>query len=162
MEGLYVTIKLARIDDRLVHGQVATTWIRQFGIEQIIIISDIHAKDQVQSAVIQLAAPAGVRILMFEVEKFIDVYNSNPIKKATMLIYTNPFDVLKTIEGGVVIPYLNLGGMKFVPGKVQITKAVSLDENDRETFQKIIEKGVRIEVQMVPSDKKLLMEELLK
>jgi fructose PTS system EIIB component len=162
MEGLYVTIKLARIDDRLVHGQVATTWIRQFGIEQIIIISDIHAKDQVQSAVIQLAAPAGVRILMFEVEKFIDVYNSNPIKKATMLIYTNPFDVLKTIEGGVVIPYLNLGGMKFVPGKVQITKAVSLDENDRETFKKIIEKGVRIEVQMVPSDKKLLMEELLK
>lgn len=157
-----MAIKLARIDDRLVHGQVTTTWIRQFGIEQIIIINDALAKDQVQSAVLQLAAPAGVRVLMFEVEKFIDIYNANPIKKTTMLIYTNPFDVLKTIEGGVVIPYLNLGGMKFIPGKVQITKAVSMDERDKETFKKIIAKGVRVEVQMVPGDKKILLEELLK
>lgn len=157
-----MSIKLARIDDRLVHGQVTTTWIKQHGIEQIIIINDALAKDQVQSAVLQLAAPAGVRILMFEVDRFIEIYNTNPIKKTTMLIYTNPFDVLKTIEGGVAIPYLNLGGMKFVPGKVQITKAVSLDEKDRDTFKKIIAKGVRVEIQMVPGDKKTMLEELIK
>lgn len=157
-----MSIKLARIDDRLVHGQVTTTWIKQHGIEQIIIINDALARDQVQSAVLQLAAPAGVRILMFEVDRFIEIYNANPIKKTTMLIYTNPFDVLKTIEGGVAIPYLNLGGMKFVPGKVQITKAVSLDDRDRDTFKKIIAKGVRVEVQMVPGDKKIFLEELIK
>lgn len=155
-------IQLARIDDRLIHGQVATTWVRKFNIEQALIINDKLAKDPIQTSVLQLAAPEGVKVIAFEVEKFNEIFKHNPIKKSTMLIYTNPHDVLRNLEGGVVIPFLNIGGMKFLPGKKQLTKAVSLDDNDIKAFQKIIERGVRVEIQMMPSDKIIKLEELLK
>ena len=29
-----------RVDDRLIHGQIATTWIPEYGIEQVIIVDD--------------------------------------------------------------------------------------------------------------------------
>ena len=156
-----MAIKLARIDDRLIHGQVVTTWVKQHGIEQIIIVNDAIAKDQVQATVMQLAGPAGVKVVLLTVNDFIEAFNTNPIKRSTMLIYANPQDVLKSVAGGVQIPFLNLGGMKFVAGKIQLTKAVSMDDNDKETFRKIMERGLKVHIQMVPTDKDVLLEDLL-
>lgn len=157
-----MAIKFVRIDDRLIHGQVTTTWIRQFEIEQVIIVNDAIAKDQVQATVMQLAGPAGVKVVLLTVDGFIAAYNSNPIKRSTMVLFTNPADVNKCLEGGVQIPFLNVGGMKFVAGKTQITKAVSIDDADKEAFKKILERGTRVQVQMVPNDKRVFLEELLK
>ena len=74
-----MAIKLARIDDRLIHGQVVTTWVKQHGIEQIIIVNDVIAKDQVQATVMQLAGPAGVKVVLLTVNDFIEAFNTNPI-----------------------------------------------------------------------------------
>ncbi len=155
-------IKFARIDDRLIHGQVTTTWIKNYEIEQVIILNDEIANDQIQCSVMQLAAPAGVKVHLFQIDKFIDIYKKTLINKSTMLIFTNPFDVLRTIEGGVKIPFINLGGMKYKSGKTQLTKAVSLDEEDKKEFREIKRKGVEVIIQMVPSDKRTRIEELLK
>ena len=64
-------VKLVRIDDRLIHGQVCSTWIGDYGIEQVLIINDKVSKDPVQKSVVGLAAPAGVRVLVFGVDQFI-------------------------------------------------------------------------------------------
>lgn len=157
-----MAIKFVRIDDRLIHGQVVTTWIKQFDIEQVIIVNDEIAKDEVQATIMQLAAPPGVKVVLLTVDGFISAYNSNPIKKSTMALYTNPIDVNLCLEGGVKIPFLNVGGMKFVMGKTQITKAVSLNETDKEAFKKILAKGVKVTIQMVPRDSVISLEELLK
>ncbi|HBN05152.1 PTS mannose/fructose/sorbose transporter subunit IIB [Acidilutibacter cellobiosedens] len=157
-----MSIKIVRIDDRLIHGQVVTTWVKQYGIEQIIIVNDLIARDQVQMAVMQLAGPTGVKIVPLTVEKFINAYNSNPIKRSTMLIFTNPADVEKTLEGGVKIPFLNVGGMKFISGKTWITKAVSIDESDKNAFKKIMERGIDVQIQMLPNDKQISMKKLIK
>lgn len=157
-----MAIKFVRIDDRLIHGQVVTTWIKQFDIEQVIIVNDEIAADQVQATVMQLAAPPGIKVVLLTVDGFITAYNSNPIKKSTMVLFTNPTDVNKCLEGRVNITSLNVGGIKFVMGKTQITKAVSLDETDREAFKKILAKGVKVQIQMVPSDSATLLEELIK
>ena len=90
-----MAIDFVRIDDRLVHGQVATTWIKKYEIEQVIVINDLLANDPVQKSVLEMTAPQGIRILLFGVDKFTEVYKNNPIKRKTMLIYTNPEDVYK-------------------------------------------------------------------
>ena len=36
-----MAIEFTRIDDRLVHGQVVTTWLKKYDIEQVIIVSEI-------------------------------------------------------------------------------------------------------------------------
>lgn len=157
-----MAIKFARIDDRLIHGQVVTTWIKQYEIEQVIIVNDIVANDQVQSTVMQIACPTGVKIVLLTVDGFIGAYNSSPIKRSTMVLFTNPTDVDITLEAGVKIPFLNVGGMKFIKGKIQITKAVSVDETDKIAFKKILGRGIKIQIQMVPNDKEVLLRQLLK
>lgn len=86
-----MALKLVDIDDRLIHGQVATTWIPDFGIESAIIVSDKVANDPVQKSVAGLAAP-DIKVSVFGVEKFIEVLKKTELKKATMVLFTNPID----------------------------------------------------------------------
>lgn len=107
-----MALKLVDIDDRLIHGQVATTWIPDFGIESAIIVSDKVANDPVQKSVAGLAAP-DIKVSVFGVDKFIDVLKKTELKKATMVLFTNPIDALKLHENGLPFDYLNVSGMRF-------------------------------------------------
>ena len=78
-------VKLVRIDDRLIHGQVCSTWIGDYGIEQVLIINDKVSKDPVQKSVVGLAAPAGVRVLVFGVDQFIEVLKKSITYLAILL-----------------------------------------------------------------------------
>jgi fructose-specific PTS system IIB component len=148
-----MSIVFVRIDDRLIHGQVATTWIRTQSIEQVAVINDELAKDPMQASVLKMAAPTGVKAVLLDIPRFIEAYNKG-FKKRTMLILTNPQDVLSLIENGVTIPYLNVGGMKFKDGRKRLTEAVSVTEEDMEVFEKMITKGISVEIQMVPNSRK--------
>lgn len=157
-----MAIEFVRIDDRLVHGQVATTWIKKYEIEQVLVINDTLASDPVQKSVLEMTAPQGIKVMLFEVEKFTQIYKTTPIKRKTMLIYTNPEDVLRNLKGGVEIPYLNVGGMKHILNKEKLTKAVAVDEKDKRDFKEILDIGVHVEIQMIPSDKINNMKEFIK
>ncbi|MEE0774678.1 MAG: PTS sugar transporter subunit IIB, partial [Merdibacter sp.] len=95
-----MALKLVDIDDRLIHGQVATTWIPDYGIESAIIVSDAVANDPVQKSVAGLAAP-NIKVTVFGVEKFIDVLKKTQLKKATMVLFTNPIDALTLKKNGL-------------------------------------------------------------
>ena len=97
-----MAIKSIRIDDRLIHGQVASSWLRYVGAEQILCISDRAAKNPVQEQVLKMAAP-GYIVHVFGVDKFIRIYQKNPIKKSTFLITDSTSSLLKMKEGGVEI-----------------------------------------------------------
>lgn len=154
-------IEFVRIDDRLIHGQVATTWLKTQAIEQAIVISDKLAGEPIQKTVLEVAAPEGVKVHLFSTGQFIEIYHKNPIKRRTMLVFTNPMEVLRCLDGGVEIKHLNVGGMKYGPGKEKLTKAVAVDQDDKATFKKLMEQGVDVEIQMVPNDKKLNMAQFL-
>lgn len=153
-------IKLVRIDDRLIHGQVCTTWVKYCKIERVDIVDDSVDADPLQQTILKLTAPPRVDIYIHSVEKFTKVYKRGILKSA-MLILTNPHDILKLIESGVKMEYVNVGGMQYQQGKRQITGSVSVSEGDLEAFRKIIQSGVRVEIQIVPTDKKTNMERYL-
>ena len=96
-----MAIEFVRIDDRLIHGQVATTWVKKYDIEQIIIVNDKVAGDKIQQSVLKMSAPPELKVAIFGVDKFTEVYNSNPIKRRTMLIYTNPDE--KSVFAGTYV-----------------------------------------------------------
>lgn len=143
----------ARIDDRLIHGQVATTWIRTQSIEQVAVINDELAKDPMQASVIKMAAPTGVKAVLLDITRFLEAYKKG-FKKRTMLIVTNPKDVLTLLENGVSFPYLNVGGMKYKEGRKRLTEAVAVTEEELDDFEAIVKKGVKVEIQMVPNSAK--------
>jgi mannose PTS system EIIAB component len=158
----HMKIGLARIDDRLIHGQVATRWTKETNVSRIIVVSDEVAADHVRSTLLKQVAPPGVTAHVVDVEKMIRVYN-NPAygRDRVMLLFTNPTDVVRLVENGVNITSVNIGGMAFRQGKTQITNAVSVDEKDIEAFKKLDARGIELEVRKVSSDSRMKMMELI-
>lgn len=158
----HMKIGLARIDDRLIHGQVATRWTKETNVNRIIVVSDEVAADKMRSTLLKQVAPPGVTAHVVDVEKAIRVYN-NPqyAKDRVMLLFTNPTDVVRLVERGVDIKSVNIGGMAFRQGKTQVNNAVSVDEKDVEAFKKLNARGIELEVRKVSSDSRLKMMDLI-
>ncbi|WP_314250462.1 PTS sugar transporter subunit IIB [Abiotrophia defectiva] len=145
-------IRFVRIDDRLIHGQVATTWTKVLNIEQILIIDDAAKNDPMMQSVANFAAPPHVKVSIFGVDQFIAIQAKTEIKRATMLLFANVLDTLKVIEAGVEVPYVNAGGMRFREGRRQMTKAISVTPEENQAFKALIQRGIDIQIQMVPKD----------
>lgn len=156
-----MAIEFTRIDDRLVHGQVVTTWLKKYDIEQVIIVSDIVALDNTRQSILKLSAPSGIKIVFFDTKKFISVFNKVEIKRRTMLIFTNPKEVFECISGGITLKYLNVGQMSKNDTNKKVTVGVALGDEDKLYFKKIIDLGIKVEIQMVPNDKITLMDKFV-
>ncbi len=150
-----MNIVLTRIDDRLIHGQVATIWAKETKCNRIIVVSDEVANDNLRKTLLVQVAPPGVKANVITIDKMIEIHN-NPKYDSfkALLLFTNPTDVLRVVEGGVDIKSVNIGGMSFKEGKKQITSAVSVDDKDIESFKKLNEKGIELEIRKVSSDAK--------
>ncbi|WP_270271777.1 mannose/fructose/sorbose PTS transporter subunit IIA [Enterococcus lactis] len=144
---------LARIDSRLLHGQVA-----------IIVVSDAVAKDDLRKKLIQQAAPPGVKAHVVPVEKMIELAKDDQHfgGQRALLLFENPQDVLRAVEGGVPLETVNVGSMAHSPGKVQPNKVLAFSQADIDTFNKLKEAGINFDVRKVPNDSKGNMDEILK
>lgn len=155
-------IRLARIDDRLIHGQVTTSWTKRTDVNRIIVVSDEVAFDHLSKFLLQQAAPPGINANVVTVEKMLEVFNSELFKtQKVMLLFTNPQDVERLVRGGVKLQSLNIGGMRFENGKQMITNFVSVDKNDQESFYYLAKQGIELEVRKVPTDRKINLIDLL-
>jgi len=160
--GDHMKIGLARIDDRLIHGQVATRWTKETNVQRIIVVSDEVAKDHVRKTLLTQVAPPGVTAHVVDVDKMVRVWNNPKYgQDRVMLLFTNPTDVLRVVEQGVDIRTVNIGGMAFRQGKTQVNNAVSVDEKDIAAFRKLNERHIELEVRKVSSDQKLKMMDLI-
>ena len=156
-------IVLARIDDRLIHGQVATRWTKESKVNRIIVVNDEVDKDDVRKTMLKQAAPPGVSAHVVNVAKMVRVYNNPEYNDdRVMLLFTNPTDALFLVESGLDIKSVNIGGMAYREGKKQITSAVSVDEKDIAAFKKLADLNVELDVRKVSNDRKEDMIDLLK
>lgn len=159
----HLEIGLARIDDRLIHGQVATRWTKESRVSRIVVVNDDVAKDSVRSTMLKSVAPPGVSAHVVNVEKMIRVYN-NPeyAGERMMLLFTNPTDVVRLMEAGVEFKSINVGGMAYKDGKKMITSAVAVDDKDIEAFKALDAKNIELDVRKVSNDSRQYMMDLLK
>ena len=144
---------LARIDTRLLHGQVATNWTKATNPNRIIVVSDSVSKDELRKKLIEQAAPPGVRAHVIPLDKLVQVYNDPRFGDTkALLLFETPQDALAVIEKGVEIPELNIGSMAHSVGKVQINNVLSLDQEDVEVYKKLRDLGVKFDVRKVSND----------
>ena len=144
---------LARIDTRLLHGQVATNWTKATNPNRIIVVSDSVSKDELRKKLIEQAAPPGVRAHVIPLDKLVQVYNDPRFGDTkALLLFETPQDALAVIEKGVEISELNVGSMAHSVGKVQINNVLSLDQEDVEVYKKLRDLGVKFDVRKVSND----------
>ena len=146
-------IQLTRIDNRLLHGQVAVTWSHFVNANLIVVVNDQVAQDPIQQSLMDMAAPKTMGTRYFSVQKTIDVIHKASEAQMIMLVVKTPQDVLKLVEGGVPIKSVNIGNMHFSEGKLQVTSTVSLDDSDKAAFLALHQLGVKSTIQRVPDEK---------
>lgn len=155
---------LARIDSRLLHGQVATAWTKTVKPTRIIVVSDYVAKDELRKKLIQQAAPPGVKAHTIPISQMIKLAKDDKHfgGQRALLLFENPEDLLRAVEGGVPIKTVNVGSMAHSPGKVQPNKVLAFSQDDIDTFNKLKKAGLDFDVRKVPNDSKGNMDEILK
>lgn len=155
---------LARIDSRLLHGQVATAWTKTTQPTRIIVVSDAVAKDELRRKLIQQAAPPGVKAHVVPVNKMIELAKDDQHfgGQRALLLFENPQDTLRAVEGGVPLKTINVGSMAHSPGKIQPNKVLAFNQDDIDTFKKLKELGLNFDVRKVPNDSKGDMNEIIK
>jgi PTS system mannose-specific IIB component len=154
-----MSVKVCRIDDRLIHGQVVTSWLNTFQIEQIVIVCNATAENETQKSILKMSTPPHVITHIFTTAQFLTIAAKGPIKKATLLLFDSVFDVEAVINGGFEIKNLNVGGLRLNAQREKISKQVSVTKEERACFQRLIDKGINVEIRMVPSDTSINMKE---
>ncbi|AEB07119.1 Protein-N(pi)-phosphohistidine--sugarphosphotran sferase [Coriobacterium glomerans PW2] len=149
----HIKFVLVRIDTRLLHGQVATTWTKTSCPDRIIVVSDNVASDALRKSMIEQAAPPGVRVNVVPIDKMIEVARDPRFGDTkAMLLFETPEDLLRAVEGGLDIKKVNLGSIAHSQGKVVITNSVSMGRDDVTAFEGLLEHGIEFDARKVPND----------
>lgn len=148
----HMQIPLLRIDSRLIHGQVATSWAKAVKCDAIFAVSDEVANDALRSKLLLQVAPAHLQSYVIPVDKAIKVWH-NPMyaDRKVLWLVTKPADIVRLIEGGVDIKEVNVGGMTHREGCKLISQAVAVDANDVAAFKRLNELGVKMTLQQLAS-----------
>ena len=147
-----------RVDDRLIHGQVAVMWSKELGIQRIIVASDKIAANAIQVNALKMAAPAGVKAAILPIEKAVGILNDPRSAEMKILVISNdPEDLLKVAEKISEKPVVNVANYGRIGGgplssKEKISESVYVTEHDKEVLNKIAGQGLEIIHQPLPSD----------
>lgn len=149
-------IAFCRIDDRLIHGQVATVWSKVTGCNRIMCVSDEVAKDELRKKLLLQVVPPGLKGYVIPVAKAIEAYK-NPKYDSfkTLFLFTNPTDVLRAVKGGIPFKSVNLGGKCFKDGDTLISQAVSVNAQDVEAIKELVGMGIEVEMRKLVNDPKV-------
>lgn len=148
-----MSVVLARIDDRLIHGQVVVGWARYTQADCIIVANDAVCADPMQRTLLPMAVPQGIEVAIYRVREAAEKLSAGAHgARRAILLFVSPTDALQFRRLGGELNALNLGGIRLAPGKEQIRKSVSLGAEDRVALRELHQAGVEIYFQMVPGD----------
>ena len=154
-------IVLARIDDRLIHGQVVEGWVNYLKATCILVADDGVAANSMQRSIMELAVPQGIQVAIGRVEEICEQARTPALHaERIILLFSNPTDVLRGLKAGLECPELNIGGMHYLPGKSKLMDVLAVDDADRNALKEICGQGVRVCIQTVPTQRRMMLSEV--
>lgn len=151
----------SRIDDRLIHGQVCTAWLKSLPtVKHVLVVDDKTAKDPFMGEMFALLIPEHISIEVRTIEEAIKIMKDG-LPKPTMMIVKVPDTIKQLVDSGIDIDFLNIGGMGMTAGRKKLFQNISASDAERDIFRELIAKGVKIEVQITPAAKQTDISKLL-
>ena len=146
-------ITLARIDDRLVHGQVMQVWTKGHGTNAAYVIDDATAADEFMKEIYESTqSTGGLAIKVFSSDSIVDEWNKNQFGDDNVaLIFKSIAYAKKAVDGGVPIKELNVGGIAIKPGTTKVIESGGLSKDDAELCRALDAAGVKVYFQKIPS-----------
>lgn len=149
-------ILLTRVDHRLLHGQVATSWVRGLGADCIFCVGDKVANDTTWKTTLKLGKPDGCKLVIKDMAHAIEAINSGVTDKYKMLICVRSIaEVKQLVDGCPSIKSVNLGNTLESKTTKCISRQIFLEPEEEEMLREIGAKGVEVEIRALADDPKV-------
>lgn len=152
-------IKLFRIDERLIHGQIAIKWSRHTGVDHIVVANDAAANSPIIQKSLKMAAPGHIKTAIKTVDDAIALLSDPRCEAMKLLILVNsPEDAVKVVKKVSGIPYINIGNYgRIAPEKPGMPRKrygnnIYCDEEEVINFKKLIDTGLKCIYQTTPEE----------
>jgi len=156
-------IVLARIDDRLIHGQILTSWVHTVDATKIVIIDDPLTKDSFMQRILKAAAPSDIAVDIFTIADGINYLNGDNKQSEKIIVLSKTPEVMEQLLiNGINLDKIILGGMGAKKGRTTFNKNVSASPEEVKTMRRIVAKGVEIYYQLLPKESPMNIKKLLK
>lgn len=155
-------IQVLRVDDRLLHGQVAVAWTRHYKVDVILVANDHLITDKNMQVAFKLATPAGVTLSMKSLQGAVNVINNPKHASRRILVITKDLDDAKFVceKTGTEIKDILFGGLRNGEGKKNIEMNSYMSAHDIEVMDELENDGFHVFMQAVPTSKALSTEEI--
>lgn len=143
-------ISLIRVDDRLIHGQVAVGWTQALGIQQILVADDTVAADETQKQLVLMATPAGVVSDALSIEDSAAVVVASDSEVPTLVLVRGPQELAALHKAGLPMETVNIGNVHTAPGRRRLTKEVHATDEEIGIWRALAAAGVTLQAQWLP------------
>lgn len=151
-----------RIDDRLIHGQVATLWTNELSITRIMVVNNEVSANEVQKTMLRIAAPSNVSTSLISEEKAVtNIKNGKYHGQRVLMIVKDPETIIRLMDSGLDIKKINVGNMSTRENTHHIKPSVSITPEEEEAFHQLLDRGVEITAIMVPTDKRVYLKDII-
>lgn len=145
-------IVLARIDNRLIHGQVLEAWLPFVQADCIVVASDEVAAKPLQKKLMAAAVPREISVIIGSLTEIAEFFSRNETDRRILLLFASPESALQGYRLGIPFSELNLGNLPGGDGKRRVSCTISLSEDDLSIFRHFAACGVRVIARCLPSD----------
>ncbi|MGY3779153.1 PTS system mannose/fructose/N-acetylgalactosamine-transporter subunit IIB [Isobaculum melis] len=157
-----------RVDDRLIHGQVALVWTRELNASGIVVANNEAAANEVTQMTLKMAVPTGKKLLIRSVEDTIEVLNNPKGKEMRMFVLTNcvkdAYEIAKNVQDIEAVNVANAGRFDKTDKSqiVRLSSAIALNPEEIEALKKLNElKDVKVFSQGLPTSAVQTIDQLL-
>ncbi|MPM70019.1 PTS system sorbose-specific EIIB component [bioreactor metagenome] len=152
-------VVFARVEERLIHGQIAYAWAQAIEFDVIVVVDEVSAKDPIIKSMLEMACPRSKKLLVYSEAEACEKLNS--INRKLFVIAKSPITFWHLLSNGVKIEKLNIGSIHFKSGKKEIYKTVFVSDDEIEALHNIIDSGITCEVQKLPTESKKDVKDLI-
>lgn len=151
-----MTVVLARVDNRLIHGQVLEAWLPHVQADYILVVDDAVAQDPFRRQLMAAVVPGSIQVVICAHAELAELCERDDLKKSHVLaLFSTPADALQAFKSGLHFAELNLGNMHLAPGKRCVSRTLYLGTEDLRVLAELSQLGVVIHAQCIPTDRAL-------
>lgn len=143
-----------RIDERLIHGQVAAYWTNNLNVTRLMVIDDLASQDEIQKMALKMACPSTVKLSILSVDRAVERLNDPTAYEGerVFIVLRGTETLEKVVEKGGPLKNITVGNMSNKVGSTRVYHTVCVTQDDIKRFRDLASKGLTFTAQMVPSD----------
>jgi PTS system mannose-specific IIB component len=148
-----VSISFVRVDDRFIHGQVTTGWARKVGTDRILLVNDDIAKNSLIQKLQRLSAGPDIEVIFLTEDQARERLQGEGLGEGSVfLLVGNPAVLLRLVEAGLHIPEVNLGNLRYEPGKRKVTNWMYVNDVEAAALKELSRRGIRLIAQWIVAE----------